>query len=322
MNISLVQLEYLLALNTCGSFVAAADHCHVTQPTLSMQLKKLEEELGVLIFDRSKQPLMPTYVGTKIIEQAKVALQEVRMINEIVNESKGVIKGELQIGIVPTLSPYLLPLFIGSFTRKYPGVQITIHDLQTEEILSKIKQDQIDVGILITPTHDGSIIEKPVFYEEFYAYLNQELAEDQKGNSIEIEQLLQNRLWVLEEGNCFRNQTFNLCRLNQLNYKNQHFKYESGNLQTIIKMVDHEGGATLIPQLAANDLPEDRRERLRFIGKNHPVREVSLVHSRKFAKIMLINKLEEKIRLNLPQEILNNKTENIVEIYTQTGIVQ
>lgn len=315
MNISLVQLEYLLALNSCGSFVAAAEHCHVTQPTLSMQLKKLEEELGVLIFDRSKQPLMPTYVGAKIIEQAKITLREAHMINEIVNESKGVIKGELQIGIVPTISPFLLPLFIGDFTRKYPGVHITIHDLQTEDILNKIKQDQIDVGILITPTRDSAILERPVFYEEFYAYLDQHTSEQYVGNSIEIEQLLQNRLWMLEEGNCFRNQTFNLCGIDQLNFDSQNFKYESGNLQTIIKMVDYEGGATLIPQLAANDLSEERRERLRFIGRNHPVREVSLVHSRKFAKILLINKLEEEIRLHLPQEILSNKAENIVEIY-------
>ena len=138
-----------------------------------------------------------------------------------------------------------------------------------------------------------------------------------KGNAIEIEELLENRLWMLEEGNCFRNQTFNLCGLNQLEYKDLRFRYESGNLHTLIKMVDREGGATLVPQLAANDLPEGRREQLRFIGRNHPVREVSLVYSRKFAKIGLIKKLEEEILHNLPQEILGNSAENIVEIYVQ-----
>jgi LysR family hydrogen peroxide-inducible transcriptional activator len=316
MNISLIQLEYVLALSTHGSFVAAAEHCHVTQPTLSMQLKKMEEELGVLLFDRSKQPLMPTYVGAKIVEQAKAALHEVHMIKEIVDESKGVIKGDLNIGIIPTLSPYLLPLFIGRFSRNYPGVQLHIQDLQTEEILSKIKKDHLDVGILVTPTKDPAVVEKPVFYEEFYAYLDGILARQKEGNSIEIEELLENRLWILEEGNCFRNQTFNLCGMNQLGYKDFYFRYESGNLHTIIKMVDREGGVTLIPQLAADDLPDKKKEQLRFIGRNHPVREVSLVYSRKFAKIGLIRKLEEEIRQNLPQEVISNPSKNIVEIYT------
>jgi LysR family hydrogen peroxide-inducible transcriptional activator len=315
MYISIVQLEYVLALSTYGSFVSAAEHCHVTQPTLSMQLKKLEEELGVLLFDRSKQPLMPTDVGARIVEQARVVLHEVGKIGEIVHESKGIIKGELNIGIIPTLSPFLLPLFIGEFNRKYPGIQLHIQDLQTDDILSKIKKDQLDVGILVTPTRDPAIQEKPVFYEEFYAYLDESLVKERKGNSIEMEEMLQNRLWMLEEGNCFRNQTFNLCGLNQLQFKDLKFRYESGNLHTLIKMVDREGGITLIPQLASFDLHEKRREQLRFIGRNHPVREVSLVYSRKFAKIGLIRKLEEEIVKCLPQEVLGNSADNIVEIY-------
>lgn len=316
MNISLVQLEYVLALYTHGSFVAAAEHCHVTQPTLSMQLKKMEEELGVLIFDRSKQPLMPTDVGAKIVEQARATLHQARKITEIVQEAHGVVRGRLHIGIIPTLSPYLLPLFIGEFGRKYPGVQLQVEDLQTEEILRQIKKDLLDVAILVTPTRDPAVVERPVFYEEFYAYLHPDIARQKKGNSIEIEELLENRLWMLQEGNCFRNQTFNLCGMNQLHYQDLQFRYESGNLHTIIKMVEHEGGATLIPQLAANDLPDAAKEQLKFIGRNHPVREVSLVYSRKFAKIGLIQKLEEVLRQGLPPEVLGNTSKNIVEIYT------
>lgn len=315
MNISLVQLEYVLALQSQGSFVAAAEHCHVTQPTLSMQLKKLEEELGVLIFDRSKQPLMPTYLGGKIIEQAREALGQVEKIREIVNESKGVVKGVLNIGIIPTLSPYLLPLFAGKFLRKYPGVELTIQDLKTEDIISRIRKDQLDVGILVTPTNDPAVTEVPVFYEEFYVYLDASMAMQVQDNHIEIDQLLENKLWMLEEGNCFRNQTFNLCKIDQVKYKDINFRYESGNLQTIMKMVDHEGGATLIPQLAADDLPEEKKERLRFIGRSHPVREVSAVYSRKFGKLDLIRRLQEEIRANLPSEVLNNSAENIVGIY-------
>lgn len=320
MNISLVQLEYVLALHTHGSFVAAAAHCHVTQPTLSMQLKKMEEELGVLIFDRSKQPLMPTDVGAKIVEQARATLHQAHKIAEIVQEAQGVVNGSLHIGIIPTLSPYLLPLFIGAFGRKYPGVQLQVEDLQTEEILRLIKKDHLDVAILVTPTRDTAVVERPLFYEEFYAYLHPDIARQKKGNSIEIEELLENRLWMLQEGNCFRNQTFNLCGMNQLHYKNLQFRYESGNLHTIIKMVEHEGGATLIPQLAANDLPESAKEQLKFIGRNHPVREVSLVYSRKFAKIGLIQKLEETLRQGLPQEVLGNSSKNIVEIYAPQAL--
>jgi LysR family hydrogen peroxide-inducible transcriptional activator len=178
-----------------------------------------------------------------------------------------------------------------------------------------IRKDRLDVGILVTPTLDNSVTEEAVFYEEFYAYLSAGLAEQVQENFIEIEDLLENKLWMLEEGNCFRNQTFNLCGLDQVGYKELHFQYESGNLQTIIKMVDYEGGLTLIPRLAANDLPEEHKERLRFISRSHPVREVSTVYSRKFAKLDLIKRLQEEIRANLPAEILNNRAENVVEIY-------
>lgn len=317
MNISLVQLEYVLALHSQGSFVAAAKHCHVTQPTLSMQLKKLEEELGVLLFDRSKQPLMPTYLGAKIIEQARATLQEAAKIHTIIQESQGVVKGSLSIGIIPTLSPYLLPLFIGQFLRKYPGVQVRIRDLKTENILSDICKDQLDVGIIVTPVKDSRITENPVFYEEFYVYLDEELARRLQANYVEIEDLLDHKLWLLEEGNCFRTQTFNLCGLDQLRYKELDFQYESGNLQTLMKMVDYEGGLTLIPQLAAADLPDEHKDRLRFIGKGHPVREVSIVYSRKFAKLDLINRLKAEIRETIPAEILNNRGENVVGIYPE-----
>ncbi len=315
MTISLIQLEYLLALDAHRSFVVAAEHCHVTQPTLSMQLKKLEEQLNVLIFDRSKQPLLPTDVGKKIIEQARLALNEVQQIREIVYQSKGMVKGELHVGIIPTLSPYLLPLFIGHFVRKYPGLKVTIQDLKTEEIISRIKSDQLDAGIMVTPTHDAAITEQPMFYEEFYFYLDEELSKQKNKQLIEIDEVLEEKLWLLEEGNCFRNQTFNLCNLNQINYKDLYFKYESGNLQTIMKMVDREGGITLVPQLAATDLNEAQRKRLRFIGNGHPVREVSMVFSRKFAKEDIIQKLIAEIKTHIPKEVHDNIAANIVEIY-------
>lgn len=315
MNISLAQLEYVIALDKYRNFVAAAEQVHVTQPTLSMQLKKLEETLGILVFDRSKQPLMPTVAGRKVIDQTRTILYEVNRLAQVVNEAKNLIEGELTIGIIPTLSPYLLHLFIGDFTRTYPDVRLVVKEMKTDEMLKNIKADIIDAGIMVTPSKDAAVEEKPLFYEEFYAYIDDVLAHQYKSNHIDIKDLLENKLWILEEGNCFRNQTFNLCGLNQLNYRSQNFSFESGNLQTLLHMVDYEGGATLIPELATTDFSEERREKLKFVGNNHPVREVSLVHSRKFAKIDLIEKLKDKLRQNLPKTILLSKPKNVVDAF-------
>ena len=115
-----VQLEYIVAVDTYRHFATAAGHCFVTQPTLSMQVQKLEDELGLKIFDRSKQPVIPTEAGREIIEQARKILGEKHLISEIVQEKKGVLTGELRIGIIPTLAPYLLPLFVQNFSSKYP----------------------------------------------------------------------------------------------------------------------------------------------------------------------------------------------------------
>lgn len=315
MHISLAQLEYVVALDKYRSFVSAAEQVYVTQPTLSMQLKKLEEVLGILIFDRSKQPLMPTVAGRKVIEQARAILHEVEKLAQVVNEAKDLIEGELVVGIIPTLSPYLLHLFAGDFTRTYTNVRLVVKEMKTDEMLKSIKNDIIDAGIMVTPSRDGAIDEKPLFYEEFYAYVDETLTQQHPSPHIAIKDLLDNKLWILEEGNCFRNQTFNLCGLSQLDDTARNFSFESGSLETLLHMVDYEGGATLIPELATLDFSEERKERLRFVGDNHPVREVSLVHSRKFAKISLIEKLREKLRQNLPKNILLAKPQNVVEVY-------
>ena len=172
--ITLTQLEYIVAVDTYRHFGKAAESCFVTQPTLSMQIKKLEEDLQIIIFDRSKQPLIPTDVGVRVVEQARIILKETEGINNIIKDHKNLVSGMLRIGIIPTLAPYLLPLFIGHYKRKYPNIYIKVIEQTTDKIINLLNRDLIDVGILVTPLKEGKIIEKPVFYEEMMVYVNPE----------------------------------------------------------------------------------------------------------------------------------------------------
>ena len=205
MNFNIQQLEYIIALDNYGSFSQAAVHCHVTQPTLSMQVKKIEEELGVIIFDRSKKPLKATIEGETILAQARIILQEVNVLKEHVSSDKGTTSGTLNIGIIPTLAPYIVPIFLGNFLRKYPDVKVQIKELKTEEITDALRKEKIDFGILATPLREQGIHEHPLFYEKLICYTDGELAEKYR-NRIDINEILSHKIWLLSEGNCFRNQ--------------------------------------------------------------------------------------------------------------------
>ncbi len=184
-------------------FATAAEHCFVTQPTLSMQLQKLEEQLEVLIFDRSKQPVVPTEMGEKVIAQARVVLKEAKRISDIIVNESGKIKGNLRIGIIPTLAPYLLPLFIAEFLKKYPEVIVNVEELVTKEIISRLNNDLLDIGILVAPLHDSSIIERPLFYEHFTGYVVSKSGLAKKSN-ITVRDLMTENIWILNGGHCFR----------------------------------------------------------------------------------------------------------------------
>ncbi len=303
-NFSLVQLEYIVALDTHRHFVKAADHCSVTQPTLSMQIKKMEELLGVVIFDRSKQPLIPTDAGRKIIAQARKVLDDAKAIPEIVSAYQEKVDGSLRLGIIPTLSPYLLPRFIGKFTRQFPLVDLHVHEMMTHQVVDGLQKDQLDAGIIVTPLDEAGIEERPLFYEEIRAYLNPNYANAEDG-IITVDALKQERLWMMTEGNCFRDQVLNLCAMQKQGEAEQGFSFESGSLETLRRLVDAEGGATLLPELAAQDLPESRRTQLRYIEPARAFREVALVYSRSFSKQRLLSLLEETIKasISLPKQL-------------------
>ena len=310
--VTLTQLEYIIAVDTYRHFGRAAEACSITQPTLSMQIKKLEEDLETTIFDRSIQPLIPTDVGRRIIDQAKVVVNEAEEVMNIIKDHKNQVSGQLRIGIIPTLAPYLLPLFIGKYKKKYPNIQIKIVEQTTENIVLNLNKDLIDVGILVTPLKEEKIIEKPVFYEEMLIYVN---PENKLFNQkvITPKDIATPEIWLLSDGHCFRDQVINLCSFMGNINSQLPFHYEAGSLETLMNIIDQEGGITLIPELAKFSMSEKRLKNVRTFTTFKPLREVSLVYSRLFSKHKLINLMWREIIEDLPQELHNKQRGSVVE---------
>jgi len=310
--ITLTQLEYIVAVDTHRHFGKAAEACFITQPTLSMQIKKLEEDLEIIIFDRSKQPLIPTDVGVRIIEQARVVLKQSEEINNIVKDHKNQVSGMLRIGIIPTLAPYLLPVFVGNYKKKYPNIFIKVVEATTENIIKLLNKDLIDVGILVTPLHEEKIIEKPVFYEEMLIYANSgHKLHTQK--EITVKDIATPEIWLLSDGHCFRDQVINLCSYLGTTQSELPFHFEAGSLETLMNIIDHEGGVTLIPELAKATMSQKRAYNVENFTNMKPLREVSLVYSRHFAKHKLINLLWREIKESVPKELQDETRGTIVE---------
>ncbi|RYF73221.1 MAG: hydrogen peroxide-inducible genes activator [Cytophagaceae bacterium] len=297
---TLTQLDYIVAIDTHRHFATAAEHCHVTQPTLSMQIQKLEDELGVLLFDRSKHPVVPTETGQIIVAQAREVLQASRRIPELAKESRDEVGGELRVGIIPTLAPYLLPYFIGAFMARYPAVTIQLQELLTEQIVERLRNGLLDVGIVVTPLRENNMTDIPLFNEPFMVYAA-------KGNpllqkpTINPADLTGEGLWLLSEGHCFRDQVVNLCGGNHQG--RSALRYETGSLETLVKLIDRQDGFTLLPYLATLDFDAARKKQLRSFAGVPPVREISLVMHRSFLKRSLINALKREILTHLPDEL-------------------
>lgn len=307
------QLEYIVALDMHRHFALAAEQCYVTQPTLSMQINKLEQELGVKIFDRSKQPVLPTVAGIEIIEKARKILADRNELLENIQSKKDVVKGELRIGIIPTLAPYLLPLFVHSFTEKFPEIKLKVSELTTQTLIAQLREGRIDAGILVTPLLEQGIAENVLFYEELVAYVS-------KKNSVYKKQYVlskdidPDKLWLLEEGHCFRSQIINLCELRKKTKMGSHFEYEAGSIETLRRMVDLHDGITILPELATIDLTARQRQNLRYFKSPPPMREVSMVVHRHFVKKRLIEVLKQEILKVIPEKVKKNKKTLVIPI--------
>ena len=295
---NLQQLEYILAVEEHGSFSRAAEARFVSQPALSMMVQKLEEELDVKIFDRSKQPILATEGGQTVLAQARAILHEVAKLHEATRQQREALSGNLSIGIIPTLAPYLLPLFLKPFLEKYPAVHLKIHEHTTSALVEKLKKGQLDAGLLATPLPQANLSETPLFYEPFYVYSHDEYEK----NFMLPEDLNPDELWLLEEGHCLRSQIMNLCELRKKS--NAQLEFEAGSIDTLIKMVDHQRGVTIVPELATLTMTREQRRRLRPFADPVPLREVSLVTHRDAVKRSLLEALRQEVVANLPKELL------------------
>lgn len=315
---TLVQLEYIVAVDTWRHFATAAEQCFVTQPTLSMQIQKLEEELGLKLFDRSKQPVVPTEAGADVIAQARRILLERDSLVETVQRRKGLLTGELRIGIIPTLAPYLLPLFVQPFAKKYPHVRLVVHEMMTELIVSRLREGKIDAGILVTPLHETGISEHVLFYEELMAYVSRK-SEMYEKTYVLPQDIDPNKLWLLEEGHCFRSQIVNLCELKRMSREKTSFDYEAGSIETLRRMVDLNDGVTIVPELATEDMPARQKQQVRHFRKPAPMREVSIVVHRNLVKKRLIDMLRHEILATVPEKVRKNKSGNVVPVGEDAG---
>lgn len=309
---TLVQLEYIVAVDTYRSFVGAAEKCFVTQPTLSMQVQKLEEMLNVKIFDRSKQPVVPTEIGTQIIEQARLVLQESQKIKEIISDQQQEVTGELKVGIIPTVAPYLLPRVIAAMMEKYPDLKLLIWEYTTEDILYHLKTGVLDCGIMATPLGDHAIHETPLYYENFVTYISKN-SKLYKKKAIDAGDLEDENIWLLNEGHCMRSQVLNICRSTKQN-RLQGLTYNTGSVETLIRMVDMNNGATLLPELALEELSNRQLSKVRHFKAPEPVREISLVTHKNFIKKRMLNALKEEILHVIPKAMKQKKKKDIVGI--------
>ncbi len=299
---TLTQLEYVIAVDTFGSFAEAAKRCDVTQPTLSMQIKKIEEELGVTIFDRSKKPVITTDVGQTIIAKAREGLRELNCIPELIKEKSQAHLGELRLGVIPTLCPYLLPRFSLNFAKHYPDVTLVVEELLSSQILEKLEKDMLDVGIMVTPLDMPGFVIDPLFYEIFVVYMSSHHPLTKKC-SVALQDLDQQDMWLLKEGHCFRSQAITMCTEQSSMSDRPPLRFESGSLETLKRMVESQCGYTLLPELALYDLRKLQRRHVRHFKSPEPIREVSLVTHRNILKQKLITALKTEILASVPKKM-------------------
>ncbi len=297
------QLEYIVALDDHRNFVKAAESCLVTQPTLTMQVKKLEDEAGVKLFNRNKKPLTPTVAGEQFLLKARQILRDVNDLKQLINDETECIEGTFRIGIIPTLAPYILPLFLYEFVNDHPNTHLQIKEVESEQMIDQLKHNLLDVGILATPIDESQIREIPLFYEPFWVLFpdHHPLLAHKR---IKSEWLHTDDLLLLAEGHCFRNQTLNICNLKE--GKPRKLDYESGSIETIKNLIKRGAGYSLVPELSIlEDLKTNKN--LRPLEKPVPTREISIITHNSYSKEAFINLLRKSILKHIPDRFQKNQ---------------
>lgn len=305
---TITQLEYVVAVATYKSFVAAAEKCFVTQPTLSMQIQKLEDELGIKLFDRNKHPIAITAMGEAIVDQARIILSDCEKVYELIQSQQTTISGTFKLAVIPTIAPYLLPGLLESYNKNFPDVKLMVKEMETDQILKALRNNEIDAGLLSTPLNENGIKEYPLFTEPLVGYF----AEGEpalKKRMVTPEDIALDRIWLLNEGHCLRNQVLDLCgdHIEKLQ-KERPYRYESSNVETLRKMVDTNKGLTILPEFATFEFTEDRMERVRYFEDPEPVREISMVTSGHFVKTTLLQSVMDSVLKLVPEKMRVQKT--------------
>jgi LysR family hydrogen peroxide-inducible transcriptional activator len=293
---TLLQLEYLVALDKYRHFRLAAEACHVTQPSLSTQIQNLEEELGVILFDRSERPVAPTELGRQIIAHARLVLGEVARLQALVQEATGEMSGELRVGILSTIAPYLLPIVIAAFSQRYPNVTLTFEELLGDQIVDFIRRDLLDAGLLAVPVTASDIVETPLFREPLVGYVARGHRLYEK-KTIRPSDLRADDIWLMSKGHCFRDQVLALFEEDDsMEHLRRRVKFESGNLETLQRLVDRGHGMTLLPWLAVTGKGSHAPESVRLFDAPAPSRTVRIVYSKILLKKHLVKALTREIR--------------------------
>jgi LysR family hydrogen peroxide-inducible transcriptional activator len=303
-DMTIQQLEYIIAVDNYRHFAKAAEACFVTQPTLSMMIQKLEDELEVKIFDRMVQPVVPTAIGKKIIKQAHTSIYHFNQIKELINNEKDILVGDFRLGIIPTIATYLVPELLKFVGESDSGINLMMQEIPTSVMVEHIVNGKIDGGLAATPLKNPLLLEIPIYYEKFYAYIS---PEDKTFDDEEIDlgDVDIRRLWLLDNIHCLRGQVESLCKRKKENEQRRTANYESGSLDTLINIVDYNGGLTIIPEMTAMGLPEEKQNNLRKIKDDVSVREISMVVSCNFVRQKMAGAITEMIKKTVPKSMQN-----------------
>ena len=305
---TLQQFEYIVALEKFRHFTKAAEHCNVTQPTLSAMIQKLEEELDVKIFDRSQQPIAPTAAGLLVIQQAKEALVQAEQIRNIVQEQKQDVAGKFTLGILPTIAPYLLPRFISALTKKYPKLELRIAELKTHEIKRALLNGEIDAGVLadIEDLEEYNI--SHLFYEQYLAYVSKSCPLYEK-QVVKSSDLQNHQLWLLDEGHCFRDQMVKYCQIKSA--QDSQMTYSLGSIETFMRMVESGCGVTFIPWMAVQQLSESQKELVRQFAIPIPSRRLVMATNKNFIRHTILSAIIEEIQTSVPKAMHSLTTSQV-----------
>ena len=298
MNIQ--QLEYILAVDTFRHFAKAAEHCNVTQPTLSMMILKLEEELGAKLFDRSLQPVKVTPTGKKVIEQARKILYQTSLIRDIVHEEEQSLKGTFRLAVLPTIAPYLLPRFFHKLMKKHPDLDIRVLEMKTQTTIAALLNGEIDAAIIASQPTEKQLQYDSLYYEEFFCYISKNESIF-KNELIRTADINEERLWLLDEGHCFRDQLMRFCQMESV--KLHQAAYSLGSMETFMRMVESGNGITFIPELAIHQLSNEQKELVRPFAIPKPARQIVMVTRVDFVRNSLLSVLLDNIKENVPKEM-------------------